>query len=164
VLQVMQAKAADLAEAGTDERAGNRDALGRTVIEALAAELPQASWTGIYWQEGRELVLDPFVGAETEHARIPLGRGVCGTAAARGEDDIVDDVATRADYLACDAGVCSELVVLIRSGHAVIGQFDLDAKTRGAFDANDLCVVRAIADAFGALVTPPGSDASAKGA
>jgi len=153
----MQAMAVELA---SDGKVIDRDALARAVIDALAAELRQASWTGLYWQQGRELVLGPFVGPASEHTRIPLGHGVCGTAAERGEDQIVEDVAERTEYLACAAGVRSELVVLIRSGAAVIGQFDLDAETVGAFDQHDHCVVRAVADAFGGLVGPSPSSAS----
>ena len=128
--------------------------LGTTLIEALRSELDQASWVVIYWLRGRELVLGPFIGAPTEHTRIPVGTGVCGTAIERDEDRIVDDVRDEENYLACSANVRSEMVVLIRSRGEVIGQIDIDADAVGAFDADDHYVVRAVADSFGGLVEP----------
>ncbi|MDJ0523488.1 MAG: GAF domain-containing protein [Planctomycetota bacterium] len=129
----------------------DRDTLGRVVVEQLAHALPQASWTGIYWLEGRELQLGPFVGPATEHTRIPVGRGVCGTAVAEDADQVVEDVRELDNYLACSAGVRSELVVLIRAGDRVLGQIDLDAEEVAAFGESDHRLVRAVADAFGGL-------------
>ncbi|MDJ0974586.1 MAG: GAF domain-containing protein [Planctomycetota bacterium] len=143
VLSTLQAKAMETQEP---------DVLGTTLVEALTEELPQASWIGIYWLRGQELVLGPFRGPETEHTRIPVGTGVCGTAIATGEDQLVDDVREVENYLACAADVRSEMVVLIQSRGMVVGQIDLDANAVGAFDDDDLCVVRAIADGFGGLI------------
>ena len=140
----MQATAADTQD---------RHVLGLAVVEALAKALPQATWTGIYWLEEGELRLGPFLGPATSHTRIPIGQGVCGTAVAENADQIVADVRERENYLACSVGVRSELVVLIRSGDRVVGQFDLDANEVGAFDADDHRLVRAVADAFGGLAT-----------
>jgi len=142
VLRAMQSAAAETHD---------RDVLGRVVVEALARALPQATWTGIYWLEGAMLQLGPFVGPPTDHTRIPVGQGVCGTAVAEDTDQVVEDVRKRANYLACSVGVRSELVVLIRSGDRVIGQFDLDAHDVGAFGNDDHRLVRAVADAFGGL-------------
>lgn len=130
------------------------DVLGATLIEALAEELPQASWLGIYWLRGQELVLGPFRGTETEHTRIPVGTGVCGTAIVEDEDQLIDDVREVDNYLACSADVKSELVVLIRSRGIVVGQIDIDGTAVAAFDEDDLCVVRAVADGFGGLIEP----------
>jgi GAF domain-containing protein len=149
VLAVMRAKAAESAD---------REALGHAVVAALSEALPQASWTGIYWLEGRELHLGPFVGPETEHTRIPVGRGVCGTAVAEDADQVVHDVRALDNYLSCSVGVRSELVVLIRAGDRVLGQFDLDAEEVGAFSPDDHCLVRAVADAFGALAVGGSAD------
>ena len=112
----------------------------------------QAGWVGIYWLRKQELVLGPFEGPETEHARIPVGTGVCGTAAATDRDQRVDDVRELDNYLACSNATRSELVVLIRSQGRVIGQIDLDADEVGAFSENDYCVVRTVADGFGGLL------------
>jgi GAF domain-containing protein len=115
--------------------------------------MPQATWVGIYWLEGDELVLGPFEGPPTEHARIPVGRGVCGTAIAEDKDQVVTDVRQVENYLACSATTRSELVVLIRCMGKVVGQVDMDADTVGAFSAVDHCVVRAVADSFGGILS-----------
>ena len=143
VLSTLQAKAMETQEP---------DVLGTTLVEALTEELPQASWVGIYWLRGQELVLGPYRGPATEHTHIPVGTGVCGTAIATGEDQRIDDVREVDNYLACAADVRSEMVVLIQSRGMVVGQIDLDANAVGAFDEDDLCVVRAIADGFGGLI------------
>src|SRR2546430_5571666 len=74
-----------------------------------------------------ELVLEAFAGRETEHTRIPVGRGVCGTAVAKGEDQNVPDVAAIGNYLACNLETKSELVVLIRPGQTTLGQPGIDS-------------------------------------
>lgn len=130
------------------------DFLGRAVVEIVAEAMPQASWTGIYWLEGQTLRLGPYIGAPTEHASIPVGIGVCGTAAAHDEDQVIEDVRAIDNYLSCSAHVRSELVVLIRSHGETVGQIDLDAEAVGAFSEEDHCVVKAIADSFGALLPP----------
>ena len=151
VFEVMQRTAAETRD---------REVLGRAVVEALATALPHATWTGIYWLEGRELHLGPYVGPATEHTRIPVGTGVCGTAVAEGADQVVDDVRELENYLACSVGVRSELVVLIRHGDNILGQFDLDADSVGAFGEDDHRLVRAVADAFGGLVNAGSSGAA----
>ena len=130
----------------------DREALGRAAVAAIRAAMPQASWVGIYWLEGGALVLGPYEGPPTEHTRIEVGQGVCGTAVARDEDVVVEDVRALDNYLACSPTVRSELVVLIRSRGEVVGQFDLDAEAVGAFSDDDRCVLRAAADGFGGLL------------
>lgn len=146
ILRALQTKAVETHD---------RDALGRTAVRAIRETLPQATWVGIYWLEGKELVLGPYEGIPTEHTRIPVGTGVCGQAVADDADVVVDDVRTLDNYLTCSPTVRSELVVLIRSGGGILGQFDLDADTVGAFDADDHCVLRAAADGFGGLLEAP---------
>jgi GAF domain-containing protein len=143
ILTALQTKAAETHD---------RDELGRALVGAVHETLPQSSWIGIYWLRGGELVLGPYVGPDTEHARIPVGTGVCGTAVAEDEDQLVDDVRELENYLSCSASVRSELVVLIRSHGRVVGQIDLDAEAVGAFSRDDLCVLRAAADGLGGLL------------
>ena len=126
--------------------------LGTYVVEAIKEAMPQVSWVGIYWLQGRELVLGPYVGPATEHERIPVGKGVCGVAVERGEDQLIDDVRTVPHYLACARAVRSELVVLIRANGDILGQIDLDANEVGAFDGDDACVLRSLADSLGGLL------------
>ena len=94
-------------------------------------------WCGVYRLEGDTLLLDAFVGAETQHTSIPVGRGVCGAAVAQGKNQIVHDVAQRDDYLACGLETKSEIVVLIRDNGTVIGQIDVDSHTVGTFSEAD---------------------------
>ena len=109
----------------------------RRVVEALAAEHPRWGWVGIYLMAGDTLVLGPFVGPPTEHTRIPVGVGVCGTAVAEGRNVVVGDVRELDNYLACSVGTRSEIVVLIRDGGEVVGQFDVDSDDVAAFGPAD---------------------------
>jgi hypothetical protein len=98
-------------------------------------------------------VLGPYVGPPTEHARIPVGKGVCGAAVAEDRDQVVDDVSKRPDYLACSPTVRSEIVVLVREGGRpdgrVVGQIDLDSERPAAFSEDDHSFLRAVAAALG---------------
>lgn len=107
------------------------------VVEALAATHPAWGWVGVYLLVGDTLVLGPFVGPPTDHSRIPVGTGVCGTAVAEDRNLVVDDVRSLDNYLACSVGTRSELVVLIRDAGEVVGQFDVDSDDVAAFGAED---------------------------
>lgn len=131
---------------------GDRHALATALVTGVARAVPAASWVGIYWLEGPELVLGPYLGPPTDHTRIPVGVGVCGTAVAEDKDQVVDDVRQRPNYLACSAKVKSEIVVLIRSAGKVIGQLDLDSEKVAAFGTDDHLMLKAAADSFGGLL------------
>lgn len=104
------------------------------------------NWSGIYRLEGETLILDEYVGAATDHTRIAVGVGVCGTAVAEGKNQVIDDVRELSNYLACSLETRSELVVLIwDSKHEILGQIDIDGHTVGAFDASDEEMLEAIA-------------------
>ncbi len=122
---------------------------GRSLREEAMAELaalPDYRWVGVYRLEGDTLVLDAFVGAPTEHDRIPVGRGVCGTAVAENRNVVVEDVRELDNYLACSLETRSEIVVLIRSGDGrVLGQIDVDGHRVGAFDASDEALLERVA-------------------
>ena len=98
--------------------------------------LPDLNWAGFYRLVEGELVLGPFQG-KAACIRIALGKGVCGTAAATGETQLVADVAAFPGHIACDAASASELVVPIVSQGTLIGVLDLDSPTPGRFDAGD---------------------------
>ncbi len=78
--------------------ATDRDGALREIAQLLEARVEHYDWVGFYLAEGRELVLGPFVGAPTEHVRIPFGCGVCGQVAESGETLVVPDVAAEANY------------------------------------------------------------------
>src|SRR2546426_11803754 len=88
-----------------------------------------APYTSVYayMRHGDELVLEAFSGRDTPHTRIPVGRGVCGTAVATDRDQNVPDVTAAGNYLACNLETKSELVVLIRRGASILGQIDVDS-------------------------------------
>ena len=105
-----------------------------------------------YMLHDSELVLEAFSGRETEHTRIPVGRGVCGTAVATGEDQNVPDVAAIGNYLACNLETKSELVVLIRRGQTTLGQLDIDSDVPAGFTEPHHRAVREVADALAVLL------------
>jgi len=105
-----------------------------------------------YMLHDSELVLEAFSGRETEHTRIPVGRGVCGTAVVTGEDQNVPDVAAVGNYLACNLETKSELVVLIRRGQTTLGQLDIDSDVPAGFTEPHHRAVREVADALAVLL------------
>jgi L-methionine (R)-S-oxide reductase len=121
-----------------------------TVVRMLEAEMPGYSWVGVYLLDGNELVLGPFVGRPSPHTRIPLGRGICGAAAAEKATIIVDDVNADPRYLACSVETRSEIVVPILDGADVLGEIDIDSDRRAAFGPPD----RAMLEAIAALLAP----------
>lgn len=99
-------------------------------------ELPAISWAGFYLREGNELVLGPFQG-KLACTRIPLGKGVCGTAAAKGQTVRVANVDKFPGHIACDSNSRSEIVVpLIKDGD-LLGVLDIDSHVVERFTAAD---------------------------
>ena len=130
---------------------------GRTGLLTLAAERIRAAgppYTSVYLYmlHGGELVLEAWSGRATEHTRIPVGQGVCGTAVATGEDQNVGDVTARENYLACNLFTRSELVVLIRRGGTILGQIDVDSDELDPFSLEEAAEVRKVADALAVLL------------
>lgn len=98
--------------------------------------LPNLNWAGFYRMVGDELVLGPFQG-KAACIRIPLGRGVCGTAAASGKTQLVEDVHAFPGHIACDAASAAEIVIPVALNGQVVAVLDLDSPTTGRFDAAD---------------------------
>ena len=134
--------------------AGEPDAIANMANAAalIWQALPDLNWAGFYRLVEGELVLGPFQG-KAACIRIPIGKGVCGTAAATRETQIVADVFAFPGHIACDAASRSELVVPIVRGDRLIGVLDLDAPRPGRFDAEDAAgceaIARLLADRFG---------------
>jgi L-methionine (R)-S-oxide reductase len=114
-------------------------------VGVLKREVPDYNWVGIYLLDGNELVLGPFVGKPSPHTRIPLGRGICGAAAAEKATIIVDDVNADPRYLACSLETKSEIVVPIMIGGEVLGEIDIDSDHLAAFTAEDQNLLEAVA-------------------
>jgi L-methionine (R)-S-oxide reductase len=115
----------------------------------LAQALDGVNWCGFYLLRSGELVLGPFQG-KPACVRIALGRGVCGTAAARRETLVVADVNAFPGHIACDAASRSEIVVPILEGGSLRGVLDVDAPVPDRFDAED----RAGLEEFVRVLTP----------
>jgi L-methionine (R)-S-oxide reductase len=98
--------------------------------------IPDLNWAGFYFRSGAELVLGPFQG-KPACVRIPIGKGVCGTAAARAAAVLVTDVHDFPGHIACDPNSRSELVVPLIEAGDVIGVLDLDSPLVGRFDEAD---------------------------
>ena len=113
--------------------------------------LPQLNWAGFYRKVDGELVLGPFQG-KAACIRIPLGQGVCGTAAASGETQLVPDVHAFPGHIACDAASASELVVPVKRDGKVIAVIDLDSPQLGRFDAEDAAGIEALARVIAAAI------------
>ena len=110
----------------------------------LADALPRINWCGFYLLDGGMLTLGPFCGLPA-CTKIPLGRGVCGTAARKDEVQRVADVHAFPGHIACDSASRSELVVpVIREG-AVRAVIDLDSPLPARFDAEDVAGIEALA-------------------
>ena len=114
-------------------------------VATLKRRMPDYSWVGIYLLDGNELVLGPFEGKPSPHARIPLGRGICGAAASEKATIIVDDVNADPRYLACSIETKSEIVVPIMAGGEVLGEIDIDSDRQAAFGAADKTLLEAVA-------------------
>jgi GAF domain-containing protein len=100
-------------------------------------EVPQVNWAGFYlMQPAGDLVLGPFCGRPA-CTRIPVGRGVCGTAAARRETIVVDDVSQFEDHIVCDTASRSEIVVPIFGTEGLRGVFDCDSPQLARFAQPD---------------------------
>ncbi len=102
----------------------------------LAMTLPDLNWAGFYFVEEHQLVLGPFQG-KPACIEIPLGRGVCGTAAAKDETLLVRNVHEFAGHIACDSASNSEIVVPIHQNGSVIGVLDLDSPSVARFTEDD---------------------------
>ncbi|NHI02036.1 GAF domain-containing protein [Oceanimonas sp. MB9] len=114
----------------------NRIAKLANLSALLNLSLEDINWVGFYLREQDELVLGPFQG-KPACVRIPMGRGVCGTAAANGEVQRVADVHAFAGHIACDAASNSEIVLPLGEGDKVWGVLDIDSPSHGRFDTED---------------------------
>ena len=116
-------------------------------VALLNTALDDINWLGIYVLRGEELVLGPFQGLPA-CVRIPLGQGVCGTAAANMETIRVADVHEFPGHIACDAASRSELVVPLLIRGKLVGVLDIDSPSLDRFSAEDQSGIEAICQAF----------------
>ncbi|HUF67594.1 MAG TPA: GAF domain-containing protein [Longimicrobiales bacterium] len=124
------------------------DAILRQMVKLIKASDTDYHFVGVYLlnADDKELWLHNYVGTPTDHAKIAVGQGVCGTAVAEKENQNVPDVSQVENYLACSPKTKSELVVLIRAGDEIFGQFDIDSRELNAFSKEDQEHLEMIAD------------------
>lgn len=129
--------------------AGERDRIANAAnFAALAWQaLPAINWCGFYLFDGHELVVGPFQG-KPACIRIAIGSGVCGTAAATRETQVVDDVNAFAGHIACDAASRSEIVVPLEKHGQLIGVWDVDSPEPARFDEEDRRGMQALCAIF----------------
>ena len=102
----------------------------------LNEKLDGINWVGFYTIKDGRLVLGPFQG-KVACTIIPMGKGVCGTAAEKDSTQVVPDVHKFAGHIACDSTSNSEIVIPIHRGGAVFGVLDIDSPLFSRFDEND---------------------------
>lgn len=108
------------------------------VVQLLGEAYPTWHWVGFYYLiDDSTLKLGPYIGHPTDHTIIKVGDGVCGTAVKEQKNQLIDDVSTLDNYIACSLGTKSEIVVLISHEGRIVGQFDMDSDNEGAFTTDD---------------------------
>ncbi len=125
------------------------DTLANTAnfVGLLFNAMPDINWLGVYVLRDDALVLGPFQGIPA-CVRIPVGDGVCGTAASERKTQRVADVHQFAGHIACDPASRSELVVPLIAGGTLLGVLDIDSPSPGRFSAEDQAGVEALCEDF----------------
>jgi GAF domain-containing protein len=128
---------------------GQRDAIANAAnLSALLYHaLERVNWAGFYFLKGGQLVVGPFQG-KPACVTIPLGRGVCGTAAATGTVQRVADVHAFAGHIACDADSRSEIVVPLFDGDRLLGVLDIDSPVPDRFGEPEERILAEIAEIY----------------
>ncbi len=122
------------------------DALIRKAVRSISTE-DRFDWVGVYLVgKDSELWLHNYIGEPTEHAKIPVGTGICGRAVAERHNLNIPDVSKEENYLACSPDTQSELVILIRAGDEIFGQIDIDSDEKATFTEDDEIALIGIAD------------------
>ncbi len=128
---------------GQRHRIANAANLSALIFEAL----PEINWVGFYFLEGDELIVGPFQGRPA-CVSIPIGRGVCGTAAATRSTQRVEDVHAFEGHIACDPASRSEVVVPLIVDGQLIGVLDIDSPVKDRFSDEDQAGLEALAAAY----------------
>jgi L-methionine (R)-S-oxide reductase len=140
---------AELADQARGLLHGERDRVANAAnLAALVYHsLPDLNWAGFYFYDGSELVVGPFQG-QPACVRIALGKGVCGTAAATRQTQVVRDVDAFPGHIACDSASRSEIVVPLYDAEHLIGVWDVDSPRLARFDEDDRAGMERLAGIF----------------
>ncbi|MCM1300013.1 MAG: GAF domain-containing protein [[Eubacterium] siraeum] len=117
----------------------------------IMMEFEGLNWAGFYLLKGKELVLGPFQGKPAV-AKIPIGKGVCGTAVLERKSQLVENVHTHCNHIACDSATSSELVVPIVKNEKIVGVIDLDSPITARFDNEDKAGFEKVSNILSALI------------
>jgi L-methionine (R)-S-oxide reductase len=128
---------------GERDRVANAANFAALIYNALS----DVNWAGFYFFDGRELVVGPFQG-KPACVRIALGKGVCGTAAATRQIQVVRDVEAFPGHIPCDSASRSEIVVPLFEGERLIGVWDVDSPRLARFDDDDRAGMEQLASIF----------------
>ena len=137
---------------GAFTRDVGRPAMLQIAADRIRAAGPPYTSVYLYMLHGEILELEAFAGRPTDHTRIPVGKGVCGTAVATGDDQNVGDVRAVGNYLACNRDTRSELVVLIKRGALILGQIDVDSDVADPFSEAEYEETKKVAAALAVLL------------
>ena len=117
------------------------------VVTYLYENFEKYSWVGIYFVEGKNLILGPWKGPNaTEHTKIPIGQGICGLAVVKGKTEVISDVNADSRYLSCFVSTKSEIVIPIKKNGKIIAEIDIDSDQKHAFNQKDIELLEKIAD------------------
>ena len=141
---------ADLLAAADAITAGEADGIANMAnVAALIWQfLPDLNWAGFYRVVESQLVLGPFQG-KAACIRIPIGQGVCGTAAATRTTQLVKDVHAFPGHITCDAASASEIVVPVIADGQLIAVLDLDSPLPARFDEQDARALETLGQRIG---------------
>ena len=119
----------------------------KDVVCFLYKNFDYYSWIGIYLVKNNNLILGSWCGSQaTEHKKIPIGIGICGSAAKTGRTEIIADVNSDSRYLSCFVSTKSEIVVPIKKSDKIVGEIDIDSDVKNAFKRDDKTFLEKIAD------------------
>lgn len=129
--------------------AGENDSIANmaNISAILFNAYDDVNWAGFYRLIDNELVLGPFQG-QVACIRIPVGRGVCGTAVSEKQTQLITDVHQFSGHIACDANSNSEVVIPVFKDNEVIAVLDIDSVTYARFDEEDKKGLQEIVNAF----------------
>ncbi|MCQ4034999.1 GAF domain-containing protein [Kaistella montana] len=132
----------------------NTEAKLQKICQLLDQEISYFNWTGFYFKNGdkEELILGPYVGAETDHTIIPFGKGICGQVAVSNETFVVPDVHDQDNYLSCSIDTKAEIVVPIIKNGENIGQIDIDSHSLDPFTAEDREMLEWLCDEIAKII------------
>lgn len=119
----------------------------------LWQHLPDINWAGFYKLEQDLLILGPFQG-KPACVRIPLGKGVCGTAAQQDKSQLVYNVHDFPGHIACDSASNAEVVIPLHAGGKIWGVLDIDSPTVGRFTPADLAGLEQVAQVIEGVLLP----------